>query len=78
MPLNSAKLPSPWRKKRSIGIMRSIALLSAGGGGTLRAAKAWRSGNRSSSNSISAPGLRLDVPAVGQDLPAELVGPAGA
>ncbi len=26
MPLNCAKLPSAWRKKRSIGIIRSIAL----------------------------------------------------
>jgi hypothetical protein len=36
MPLNSAKLPSPCRKKRSIGISRSMALSSAGGGGILR------------------------------------------
>ena len=66
MPLNSAKVPSPWRKKRSIGIMRSIALISAGGGATLRAVKAWRSGRRSSRISISAPGLRLMWPPSGR------------
>ncbi len=73
MPLKSAKLPSPWRKKRSIGIMRSIALISAGGGATLRAAKAWRSGSRSTSSSISAPGVAADMAAVGQDLALQLV-----
>ncbi len=48
--------PSPCRKKRSMGIMRSMAIISAGGAGWLRAAKAWRSGRRSSSSSISTPG----------------------
>ena len=66
MPLNSAKLPSPCRKKRSIGIMRSMALSSAGGGAMLRAVNAVRSGSRSTSNSMSAPGLRLMWPPSGR------------
>ena len=66
MPLNSAKLPSPCRKKRSIGIMRSIAFNSAGGGAMLRAAKVCRSGNRSINSSISAPGLREICPPSGR------------
>ena len=74
MPLNSAKVPSPWRKKRSIGIMRSIALLSAGGGGTLRAVNACASGSRSSSNSDQRARIAADMAAVGQDLALELGG----
>ena len=66
MPLKCAKFPSPCRKKRIIGIIRSMALLSCGGGAMLRAAKAWRSGRRSSSSSISAPGLRLMCPPSGR------------
>src|ERR1700716_3076693 len=66
MPLNSAKLPSPWRKKRIIGIMRSIAFSSAGGGAILRAAKVWRSGSMSLSSSTSAPGLREMCPPSGR------------
>jgi hypothetical protein len=66
MPLNSAMLPSPCRKNRSIDIMRSIAFKSAGGGAMLRAAKVWRSGSRSISSSISAPGLREMCPPSGR------------
>src|SRR5215467_12277547 len=66
MPLKSAKLPSPWRKKRSIGIIRSMALSSAGGGTRLRAVNALRRGRRSSNNSMSAPGLRLIWPPSGR------------
>src|SRR5207244_3333314 len=66
MPLKSAKLPSPCRKKRSIGIMRSMALSSAGGGTRLRAVNTLRSGKRSTSNSIRAPGLRLIWPPSGR------------
>src|SRR6266851_3420544 len=36
-PLNCAKAPSPWRKKRSIGMTRSMALRSAAGAETPRA-----------------------------------------
>ena len=38
MPLKRANVPSEWQKKRSIGIIRSMALSSAGGGAILRAA----------------------------------------
>jgi hypothetical protein len=66
MPLNSAKLPSPCRKKRSIGIIRSIAFNSIGGGAMFLAANVCRSGSRSSSSSISALGLREMCPPSGR------------
>src|SRR4029450_13077050 len=80
MPLNSAKLPSPCRKKRSIGIMRSIALSSAVGGTRLRAVKAVGSGGergpqrqKAAQQSDQRPGIAADVAAVGQDLARELL-----
>ena len=73
IPLNSAKLPSPWRKKRSIGIIRSTALSSGGGGGILRAVNTCRSGSRSISSSDQRAGIAADMAAVGQDLPLKLV-----
>ncbi len=66
MPLNWAKLPSAWRKKRSIGIMRSMALFIACGGCRWRAENNCRSGKRSASSSISTPGLRLMWPPSGR------------
>ena len=66
MPLNRAKLPSPCRKNRSIGIIRSMALSSGCGGGMLRDANSVRSGSRSIIISSSAPELRLICPPSGR------------
>ncbi len=73
MPLNSAKLPSSCRKNRSIGIMRSMAFSSAGGGGMLRLENACRSGRRSSSNVDQRAGIAADMAAIGQNLLIELI-----
>src|SRR5580658_3474923 len=69
MPLKCANVPSECRKKRSIGIMRSMALSSACGGAMLREAKACRSGKNSSKISMIA----ADMAAVGKDLPVDLL-----
>ena len=66
MPLKCANVPSEWRKNRSIGIMRSMALSSACGGAMLREANAWRSGSSSSKSSMIAPGSRLTWPPSGR------------
>ncbi len=73
MPLNSAKLPSPWRKKRSIGIMRSMALSSGGGGAMLRAPKTRAQRQQIDQQLDQRAGIAADVAAVGQDLPLELL-----
>ena len=71
MPLNSAKVPSPWRKKRSIGIMRSMALISAGGGATLRARERLAQRQQIEQHLDDHAGIAADVAAVGQDLALE-------
>ena len=73
MPLNSAKLPSPCRKKRSIGIMRSMALSSGGGGAMLRAVNSVPQRQQIDQELDQRAGIAADVSAVGQDLPLQLV-----
>ena len=73
MPLNSAKLPSPWRKKRSIGIMRSMALSSAGGGAMLRARERGAQRQQVDQELDQRAGIAADVAAVGQDLALQLL-----
>ena len=74
MPLNSAKVPSPWRKKRSIGIIRSMALSSAGGGAMLRAANSLAQRQEIEQQFDQRARIAADMAAVGQDLAVELVG----
>ena len=66
MPLKWQNDPSEWRKKRSIGIIRSIARNRRADGLKPRAIMAWRSGSRSASTVISAAGLRETWPPSGR------------
>ena len=65
MPLKRAKVPSPRRKKRSIGSMRSMAPITVELGVTARADSAWRIGRRSTRSSSTAPGSRETWPPSG-------------
>ena len=78
MPLNSAKLPSPWRKKRSIGIMRSIALLSAARRRHVARREGLAQRQQVEQQLDQRARIAADMAAVGQHLAAELVGRAGA
>ena len=68
MPLKRANVPSEWQKKRSIGIMRSMALSSAGGGAMLRAAIELPQRQKLEQNFDDRAGIAADVAAVGQNL----------
>ena len=73
MPLKCAKVPSEWRKKRSIGIMRSMAFNTACGGAMLRDAKTCRSGKQFEQYLDDRAGIAADMAAVRQDLPLDLL-----
>src|SRR3982074_183955 len=73
MPLNSAKLPSPWRKKRSIGIIRSIAF-SSGRGGAVGGGKGLPRREQVDQQLDQRAGIARDVAAVGKNLPRQFVG----
>ena len=70
--MKCAKAPSPCRKKRSIGIIRSIECSSVSDGTSPRAISAWRSGRRSIEDVDQRGGVARDVAAVGKDLRLEL------
>ena len=72
MPLNSAKLPSPCRKKRSIGIIRSMALSSGAGGGTSREREGLAQRQQVEQQLDQGAGIAADMPAIGEDLPLQL------
>ena len=74
MPLKCAKLPSPCRKKRSIGIMRSMALLSCRRRRDVARLERLPQRQEIEQQLDQRAGIAADVAAVGQDLPVELVG----
>ena len=65
-PLKCAKAPSPCRKKRSIGIIRSMEFINVSDGTRPRAMSACLSGRRSTRISTSAAGLREMWPPSGR------------